>query len=183
MDTARHTVSANALRLSDVAQAASWGKSHALERHLPDLRRRARALLHRSSDAEDLTQDCMLRALPHLDDIDDLRAYLFQTLRNAYADRISVLSREADAVTLEDADSQLVDRRSPQLRLEVRDVARQVAKLPREQRQVLLLVAAGGATYDEAAMQLNIPVGTVMSRLSRARKTLRDQFASGDTAA
>jgi RNA polymerase sigma-70 factor (ECF subfamily) len=118
--------------------------------------------------------------LPHLGDIDDLRAYLFQTLRNAYADRISILSREAGAVTLEDADSQLVDRRSPQLRLEVRDVARQVAKLPREQRQVLLLIAAGGATYDEAATRLHIPVGTVMSRLSRARKTLRDQFASGD---
>lgn len=181
MDSARHTVSAKTLGLSDVRQAPPcWGKDHALERHLPDLRRRARALLHRSSDAEDLTQDCMLRALPHLDDIEDLRAYLFQTLRNAYADRISVLSREAGAVTLEDADSQLVDRRTPQLRLEIRDVARQVAKLPPEQRQVLLLVAAGGATYDEAATRLNIPVGTVMSRLSRARKALRDQFASGD---
>jgi RNA polymerase sigma-70 factor (ECF subfamily) len=178
MDSARHALSAKTLGLSDVDRAPSWEKSHALERHLPDLRRRARALLHRSSDAEDLTQDCMLRALPHLDDIDDLRAYLFQTLRNAYADRISVLSRESGAVTLEDADSQLVDRRTPQLRLEVRDVARQVAKLPAEQRQVLLLVAAGGATYDEAATRLNIPVGTVMSRLSRARKALRDQFAS-----
>lgn len=178
MESARHAVSAKTLGLSDADQAPSWEKSHALERHLPDLRRRARALLHRSSDAEDLTQDCMLRALPHLDDIDDLRAYLFQTLRNAYADRISVLSRESGAVTLEDADSQLVDQRTPQLRLEVRDVARQVAKLPAEQRQVLLLVAAGGATYDEAATRLNIPVGTVMSRLSRARKALRDQLAS-----
>jgi RNA polymerase sigma-70 factor (ECF subfamily) len=181
MDTARHTVPANTPDIPDVSQAGAWDRSHALEQHLPGLRRRARALLHRSSDAEDLTQDCMLRALPHLDDIDDLRAYLFQTLRNAYADRISVLSREAGAMTLEDADSQLVDRRSPQLRLEVRDVARQVAKLPREQQQVLLLIAAGGATYDEAATRLNIPVGTVMSRLSRARKALRDQFASGDT--
>lgn len=180
MDSARHAVSAKTLGLSDIGQAPSWGKGSALERHLPDLRRRARALLHRNSDAEDLTQDCMVRALPHLDDIDDLRAYLFQMLRNAYADRISVLSREAGAVTLEDADSQLVDRRSPQLRLEVRDVARQVAKLPREQRQVLLLVAAAGATYDEAAARLNIPVGTVMSRLSRARKALREQFASND---
>ena len=183
MDSARHTVSTKTLGLSHTDQALSWGKSRALEQHLPDIRRRARALLNRSSDAEDLTQDCMLRALPHLDDIDDLRAYLFQTLRNAYADRISVLSREAGAVTLEDADSQLVDRRSPQLRLELRDVARQVAKLPREQQQVLLLIAAIGATYDEAATRLNIPVGTVMSRLSRARKALRDQFASGDTTA
>lgn len=180
MDTA-HTVSANTPSLPDVSQAAAWGKSHALEQHLPDLRRRARALLHRSSDAEDLTQDCMLRALPHLDHIDDLRAYLFQTLRNAYVDRISVLSREAGAMMLEDADSQLVDRHTPQLRLELRDVARQIAKLPREQQQVLLLIAALGATYDEAATRLNIPVGTVMSRLSRARKALRDQFASGDT--
>ena len=183
MDSARHTVSTSTLDLQGTSRTPLTSDSHALERHLPDLQRRARALLHRSSDAEDLTQDCMLRALPHLDDIDDLRAYLFQTLRNAYADRISVLSREAGAVTLEDADSQLVDRRSPQLRLEVRDVARQVAKLPREQRQVLLLVAAGGATYDEAAARLNIPVGTVMSRLSRARKALREQLASDDRGA
>jgi RNA polymerase sigma-70 factor (ECF subfamily) len=158
------------------SKAPCADENRAIERHLPDLRRRARALLHRRSDAEDLTQDCMLRALPHLGNIDDLRAYLFQTLRNAYADRVSLMSREAGAVTLEDADSQLVDRRSPQIRLEIRDVARQVAKLPLEQRQVLLLVAAAGATYDEAALRLNIPVGTVMSRLSRARKALRDQL-------
>ncbi len=178
MDSGRHTVS-TALGLQGAGRTTITD-DHALERHLPDLRRRARALLHRSSDAEDLAQDCMLRALPHLDDIDDVRAYLFQTLRNAYVDRISVLSREAGAVTLEDADSQLVDRHTPQLRLELRDVARQVAKLPREQQQVLLLIAALGATYDEAATRLNTPVGTVMSRLSRARKTLRNQFASSD---
>ncbi len=180
MDSARHAVSTSTLRLTGAGRTPSTSDIHALERHLPDLRRRARALLHRRSDAEDLAQECMLRALPHLEGIDDLRAYLFQTLRNAYADRILLLSRESGAVTLEDADSQLVDRRSPQLRLEIRDVARQVAKLPREQQQVLLLVAAVGATYDEAAARLNIPVGTVMSRLSRARKALRDQFASGD---
>ena len=182
MDSARHTVSTSTLGLPGAGRTPTISDSHSLERHLPDLRRRARALLYCSSDAEDLTQDCMLRALPHLDGIDDLRAYLFQTLRNAYADRISILSREAGAVTLEDADSQLVDRRSPQLRLEIRDVARQVAKLPPEQRQVLLLVAAAGATYDEVATRLNIPVGTVMSRLSRARKTLRGQLAAGDRA-
>jgi RNA polymerase sigma-70 factor (ECF subfamily) len=183
MGSARQDVSAKAPSLPDTGRRFGIGENRTLEQHLPDLRRRARALLRRPSDAEDLTQDCMLRALPHLSDIEDLRAYLFQTLRNAYADRISVLSREAGVVTLEDADAQLVDRRSPQLRLEVRDVARQVAKLPREQRQVLLLVAAAGATYDEAAERLNIPVGTVMSRLSRARKALRDQFASADTQA
>src|SRR5262245_65917728 len=85
--------------------------NQAIERHLPDLRRRARFLMHRKSDADDLTQDCMLRALPHLGTIDDLRAYLFQTLRNAYADRIALKLREAGAVTLEDADSQLIDSR------------------------------------------------------------------------
>jgi RNA polymerase sigma-70 factor, ECF subfamily len=184
MDTAHHTAAAHASTISGADPALCASGTRALERHLPDLQRRARALLHRSSDAEDLTQDCMLRALPHLENIEDMRAYLFQTLRNAYADRVSILLREAGAVTLEDADSQLIDRRSPQLRLEVRDVARQVAKLPCEQRQVLLLIAAGGATYDEAATRLNIPVGTVMSRLSRARKALRNQFASmGDRSA
>jgi len=151
----------------------------ALEQHLPALRRRARALLRRRTDAEDLAQDCMLRALPHLDDIENMRAYLFQTLRNAYVDRLSVISREAAVVTLDDVEPQLADGTSPLERLEVRDVARSVAKLPIEQQQVLLLVGAAGATYEEAAKQLRIPIGTVMSRLSRARCALRDMVASG----
>lgn len=149
----------------------------ALEQHLPALRRRARALLRRRTDAEDLAQDCMLRALPHLDDIENMRAYLFQTLRNAYVDRLSVISREAAVVTLDDVESQLADGTSPLERLEVRDVVRSLATLPVEQQQVVLLVGAGGATYEEAAARLRIPIGTVMSRLSRARSALRDMMA------
>ena len=145
-----------------------------LEQCLAELRRRARILVRRSPDAEDLAQDCMLRALSHMDHIEDLRAYLFRTLRHAYADRVHTMMRDATAVTLDDARAQLIDPRSPHLRLEIRDVVRQVAKLPRQQREVVLLIAGAGATYDEAALYLKIPVGTVMSRLSRARKTLRD---------
>jgi RNA polymerase sigma-70 factor (ECF subfamily) len=151
-----------------------------LEQHLPDLKRRARALLRRRPDAEDLAQDCMLRALPHLDDIENIRAYLFQTLRNAYVDRLTVISRESAIVTLDDAESQIVEGTSPLTRLEVRDVARLLARLPIEQQQVILLVGAAGATYEEAAKRLGIPIGTVMSRLSRARNALRDMLTSAD---
>jgi RNA polymerase sigma-70 factor, ECF subfamily len=152
----------------------------ALEQHLPDLKRRARALLRRRPDAEDLAQDCMLRALPHLEDIENIRAYLFQTLRNAYVDRLSVISREASIITLDDVDTQVVEGTSPLMRLEVRDVARLLARLPIEQQQVILLVGAAGATYEEAAKKLRIPIGTVMSRLSRARNALRDMLTSGN---
>ena len=151
-----------------------------LEEHLPDLKRRARALLRRRSDAEDLAQDCMLRALPHLEDIENIRAYLFQTLRNAYVDRLTVISRESAVVTLDDVENQIVEGTSPLMRLEVRDVARLLARLPIEQQQVILLVGAAGATYEEAAKRLHIPIGTVMSRLSRARNALRDMLTSGN---
>jgi len=149
----------------------------ALEQHLLALRRRARSLLRRRTDAEDLAQDCMLRALPHLDNIENMRAYLFQTLRNAYVDRLAVISREAAVITLDDVEPQLADGTSPLMRLEVRDVARLLARLPVEQQQVILLVGAAGATYEEAASRLRIPIGTVMSRLSRARSALRDLLA------
>ena len=151
-----------------------------LEEHLPDLKRRARALLRRRPDAEDLAQDCMLRALPHLEDIENIRAYLFQTLRNAYVDRLTVISRESAVVTLDDVENQIVEGTSPLMRLEVRDVARLLARLPVEQQQVILLVGAAGATYEEAAKRLHIPIGTVMSRLSRARNALRDMLTSGN---
>lgn len=144
---------------------------------LPDLRRHARALMRRSTDAEDLAQDCMLLALAHVDNIADMRAYLFRTLRNAYADRIGRISRDIAALALDEAKLELVDRNSPHLRLEIRDVARQVARLPQKQQEVILLIA-GGATYDEAALHLHVPVGTVMSRLSRARKALRGDFSA-----
>src|SRR5262245_2445604 len=152
----------------------------ALEEHLPDLKRRAHALLRRRPDAEDLAQDCMLRALPHLEDIENIRAYLFQTLRNAYVDRLTVISRESAILTLDDAESQIVEGTSPLTRLEVRDVARLLAQLPVEQQQVILLVGAAGATYEEAARRLGIPIGTVMSRLSRARNALRDMLTSAN---
>jgi RNA polymerase sigma-70 factor (ECF subfamily) len=178
MGSGRQAASTNFLGKSDISKTPFVIENSTLERYLAELRRHARALMRRSTDAEDLAQDCMLRALGHIDDIADLRAYLFQTLRHAYADRVSTMMRDAAAIALEDARTQLVDTRSPYLRLEIRDVARQVAKLPRQQREVILLIAGAGATYDEAALYLKVPVGTVMSRLSRARKTLRDGRAT-----
>jgi RNA polymerase sigma-70 factor (ECF subfamily) len=179
--SARNSARRPARKTGDNRPAIGAPESNApIEQHLPDLKRRARVLLKKRSEAEDLAQDCMLRALPHLDDIENLRAYLFQTLRNAYVDRLTVISREAAVVTLDDAEDQIAAGASPLTRLEVRDVARLLAKLPVEQQQVVLLVGAAGATYEEAAKRLQIPIGTVMSRLSRARNSLRDLLASGN---
>jgi RNA polymerase sigma-70 factor (ECF subfamily) len=181
MGSVRHSASQDYPDKSKVPGSPDDAENEAFKRLIPELRRYARALMPRRSDAEDLTQDCMLRVWAHIDGIEDMRAYLFQTLRSAYADRMNRLSRDVVALALDDAKVQIVDPRSLHLRLEMRDVARQIAKLPYKQRQVLLLIA-GGATYDEAALRLHVPVGTIMSRLSRARKALRDSFAAiGET--
>src|SRR5262245_26545422 len=95
-------------------------------------------------DADDLAQDCMLRSWSHIDEIENLRAYLFRSLRHAYADRVRTMARHASAIGLDDVHAHSVDTSAPHLRLEVRDVARKVAKLPRQQREVILLVAGEG---------------------------------------
>ncbi len=150
---------------------------------IPRLRRYARALVGDRSVADDLVQDTLERAWAkfHLyRGGTDLRAWLFTVMHNVHVNRVRAL-RPTDALT--DDIPETAQRASQGDSLMVRDLDRALAKLPEEQREVLLLVALEDMSYDEAAHALGIPIGTVMSRLSRARERLRAMMLDGPASA
>ncbi len=140
---------------------------------IPRLRRYARALVGDRASADDLVQDTLERAWAKLHLYrrgTDLRAWLFTVMHNVHVNKVRA-TRVTD--TLEDELPELAQRASQGDALLVRDLDRAIARLPTEQRSVLLLVTLEEMSYEEVAHALGIPIGTVMSRLSRAREKLR----------
>jgi len=140
---------------------------------IPRLRRYARALVGERSSADDLVQDTLERAWAKLHLYrrgTDLRAWLFTVMHNVHVNRVRA-TRVNDP--LEDEMPELAQRGTQPDALLVRDLDRAIARLPADQRAVLLLVTLEELSYEEVARTLGIPIGTVMSRLSRAREKLR----------
>src|SRR5437016_13118120 len=140
---------------------------------IPRLRRYARALVGDRASADDLVQDTLERAWAKLHLYrrgTDLRAWLFTVMHNVHVNNVRA-TRVTD--TLEDELPELAQRASQGDALLVRDLDRAIARLPTEQRAVLLLVTLEEMSYEEVARAVGIPIGTVMSRLSRAREKLR----------
>ncbi len=147
-----------------------------LEHEIPRLRRYARALTRDATRADDLVQSCLLRALAksHLwQPGTDLRAWLFTILHNQHVNDVRRAVREGINIPVEDVAPVLTTPSTQGATLQLRDLDRAMARLPEEQRQVLLLVGLEGMRYEEVAAVLDIPVGTVRSRLSRGRDMLR----------
>src|SRR6478735_7574823 len=147
-----------------------------IEAEIPRLRRYARALARDVAAADDLVQDCLARALGKLhlwQDGTDLRAWLFTILHNQYVNQVRRAVREGAAVGLSETEPLLTRAPHQGKRLELRDLERAIAKLPEEQRSVILLVGLEGMRYEEVAEILDVPVGTIRSRLSRGREALR----------
>lgn len=146
------------------------------ERYIVDLRRYARALLGDPQDADELVQEALLRALARPQfwrRIKNVRAYLFAIMHNAYVDQMASRRRMGAPVALDQVVTRLSEPAGQHASLELRDLSRALARLPDEQREVVLLVALEGLSYQETASALRIPLGTVMSRLSRGRESLR----------
>ena len=140
---------------------------------IPRLRRYARALVGDRASADDLVQDTLERAWAKLHLYrrgTDLRAWLFTVMHNVHVNRVRA-TRVSDP--LEDEMPELAQRGTQPDALLVRDLDRAIARLPADQRAVLLLVTLEELSYEEVARTLGIPIGTVMSRLSRAREKLR----------
>jgi len=149
--------------------------------HIPRLRRYARALTGDRGRADDLVQDTLERALVkfHLwQPGSDLRAWLFTIMHNVFVNQVRS-SLNGMTTALDDATVLPAVRATQSDRLEVRDLQVALLRVPEEQREVLLLVGLEQMTYEEAAGALGIPIGTVMSRLSRARERLRALLAGG----
>lgn len=154
-----------------------------IEACVPALRRYARALTRNADGADDLVQDCLERAIRKRRlwaPSGPLRAWLFKILLNLYRNDGRHQRRRGEHVPL---DALLVEPSIPAPqpgRIALAEMARAIDQLAEEQRQALLLVVLGGSSYEEAAHSLGIPIGTLMSRLSRARTALRALTGSAE---
>lgn len=152
-----------------------------IEPHIPALRRYAFALLRDRDRADDLVQDTLERALARwlLRRADgDVRAWLFTILRNLHVSRWRSDRRRGGTVDLDETTMPGIPARQ-ETALEVHDVLAAIDQLPEEQKSLLLLVGVEDFSYDDAARILGMPIGTVMSRLSRARQKLRSLVETG----
>ena len=140
-----------------------------VEATIPALRRFARALTREPETADDLVQDTLVRALrsEHLFHGGEVRTWMYTILANLNRNRLRSLARRPVMVPVDDGDA-AVDAAEG-----ARDIERALASLVDEQRDALLLVALEGLSYREVAEIQGVPIGTVMSRLARARQQLK----------
>jgi RNA polymerase sigma factor (sigma-70 family) len=144
---------------------------------IPRLRRYARALLGDRTGADDLVQDTMERGWKKLSTWQrgsDMRAWLFGIMHNLHVDQVRKPSLPTEE--LDEDTPAVVSHHQVSDGLEMRDLDTALRSLPPEQREILLLVALEEMSYEEVAATLGLPLGTVMSRLSRARQKLRAQM-------
>ena len=152
-------------------------KVEAVLREVPRLRRYAVALLADRSRAADLVQDTLERALSRLHlwrSGTDMRRWLFTIMHNLHVNAVRRSIRRGSEANIDDVEDRLVQSASQPHSMAVRDLNKALQSLPPDQVEVLILVALEGMAYREVADVLDIPLGTVMSRLSRARQALRN---------
>jgi RNA polymerase sigma-70 factor (ECF subfamily) len=150
-----------------------------LEPQIPALRRFARALLRDRAAADDLVQDCLERAVSgwHRRREGSPKAWLFAILHNLAIDRFRQTKNRGRHTAIEDTDeAELSEGPAQERTIMLKDVLEKLGRLPDDLRAVLLLVAVEDFSYAETAKTLGIPIGTVMSRLARARERLQQEL-------
>ena len=152
------------------------GFKEGVQSSIPALRRYARALTHDPDLADDLVQDTLVRALrsQHLFNGGELRSWLYTILTNLNRNRLRSLARRPPLAPIGDNDAP--DAAGPEAG--GRDIERALAGLVEEQRAALLLVVLEGLSYREVAEIQGVPIGTVMSRVARARMQLKAYLES-----
>ena len=147
-----------------------------IEAEIPRLRRYARYLTRDVDRADDLVQEALTRAVAKMDSWQpgtNLRAWLFVILRHVFISELRHRAREPRSDMVTDDHPSLAVKSVQDDRMSLVDLQRAFDQLSAEHREILLLVAIEGLPYEEAAAILGVPVGTVRSRLSRARMALR----------
>lgn len=146
-----------------------------LEACVPALRRYARALTRNIDHADDLVQDCLERAISRRSLFrpgGPLRPWLFTILTNLYRNGRRAERRQGETVGIDAIAEPAIPAPQPG-HLALGELARAIDTLPLDQKEALLLVTLEGLPYAEAAAILGVPAGTLMSRLGRARASLR----------
>jgi len=172
------------MEVSEKSQAVSPASKSVWERRafevkllgiIPDLRAFARFLCGNPTEADDLVQDALMRAWSSREQFAEgtnFKAWIFTILRNRFLDL-----RRRDRETMEDVetvvDERLSVRPTQETAIHFDDVARALWRLNPHHRKILMLVGANGLSYEEAAKIIGCAVGTVRSRLSRARDELK----------
>ena len=162
-----------------ITESTSGEVREQLAEFTPRLRRFALTLTRSQDDADDLVQSTLERALACLQQWERgtrLDSWLYRIAQNLWIDqrrrtRLCGTTESADAMVLTGDDGREVAERQ----LMVRDAVRALSSLPEEQQAVLALVSIEGLSYEEAAKVLEVPIGTVMSRLARARRAIAAQ--------
>ena len=149
---------------------------------IPNMRAFAISLCGNRDRADDLVQEALVRAWNHLDSFEvgtNLKAWLFTILRNAYFSELRKTKRE-----VADSDGLMAARvavpAEQHAHLDLKDLSNALARLPADQREALILVGAEGFSYEDAASISGCAVGTVKSRVNRARAKLAELMASPD---
>lgn len=143
---------------------------------LPRLRRYALALTNDHHAADDLVQDCVERAIRKRHQWrrrGSMRSWLFRILYRLFLNEASRRSRLKSGVPLDDVAERIGRAADQDTELECADITDAMARLPANQRAAIALTAVEGLSYDQAAEVLEVPIGTLRSRLSRGREQLR----------
>lgn len=146
-----------------------------LEYCIPALRRYAFTLSQQQDEADDLVQDCLERAIRKQElwqKGSSLRAWLFTMQHNIFINQLKMKARRPELVSTSESLMHIKEPNQPNVIM--RDIHYCMRQLSEDQREVLLLVTVEGFSYKEVGEIMGIPLGTVMSRLSRARKTLQE---------
>jgi RNA polymerase sigma-70 factor (ECF subfamily) len=156
----------------------SWWRRHdaAIEAHIPALRRFAFGLVRSLPDADDLVQDALTQAIATAHPLRDparLKPWLFAILYRCFLNQRRAAGRRPKLETYDETEHAGFAVPGQDAPLQRRDLLVALAQLPDEQRVLLLLIGVEEMSYLEAAEMLDIPIGTVMSRLARGRATLR----------
>ena len=149
---------------------------------LPRLRRFARTLARNAPDADDVVQTAVERALARLDQLrpgSPLSSWLFGIVRNAWIDEVRARGREGKIFAPEELGAQ-VGEESLGTVADTLAVEAALARLPDEQRIAIGLVLVEGLSYKEAARVMEIPIGTLTSRLARGREALQEMLRGAD---
>ena len=153
--------------------------------HLPALRRYALGLSGTVPAADDLVQDCIERALRRVETLqseDKMAGWLRSILYNLFIDDRRQMKQRGESVQLEVVENSPGNTVPPDRQHEAQEVLRATSLLSAQHRQVLILIGVEGLSYRDAADEMGVPVGTVMSRLARARDQLRTLMEQGGPA-